>query len=89
MMNNMMPELQKIERRIESLKSITSANKEMTEIMHRDAEQIFYKETLRLRDRMKDMFSHIKKDKSKKEDTELSSEEDEAEETLTGARMND
>eukprot|EP00972_Heterocapsa_arctica_P106404 15675263-Heterocapsa_arctica.AAC.1 len=34
------------------------------------------------------MFSHIK-GKSKKEDTEVSSEGDEEEETLTGARMKD
>eukprot|EP00972_Heterocapsa_arctica_P060078 8860764-Heterocapsa_arctica.AAC.1 len=75
MVNNMKPELQKIEGRIESLESITSANKEMTEIMDKDAEHIFYKEHLKIRDRIKDMFSHIKG--SKKEDTEVSSEEDE------------
>eukprot|EP00972_Heterocapsa_arctica_P046715 6895033-Heterocapsa_arctica.AAC.1 len=54
MMNNMKPELHNIEGRIESLEIITSANKEMTEIMNKDAEQILYKETLRIRDRIKD-----------------------------------
>eukprot|EP00972_Heterocapsa_arctica_P047656 7028321-Heterocapsa_arctica.AAC.1 len=59
----------------------------MTEIMNKDTEHIFYKETRRIRDRIKDMFSHIKV-KSKKVDTEVSSEEEEEQETLTGARMN-
>eukprot|EP00972_Heterocapsa_arctica_P049849 7332512-Heterocapsa_arctica.AAC.1 len=69
MVNNMKPELQNIEGRIESLEDITSANKEMTEIMSKETEQVLYKETLKIRDRIKEMFSHIKGN-LKKEDTD-------------------
>eukprot|EP00972_Heterocapsa_arctica_P111036 16347539-Heterocapsa_arctica.AAC.1 len=70
MMNKLMPELQNIEGRIESLENTHSASKEFTYIMYNDAESIFYTETLKIRDRIKDMFSRVKKNKSNKEDTD-------------------
>eukprot|EP00972_Heterocapsa_arctica_P075631 11156783-Heterocapsa_arctica.AAC.1 len=86
MINNMMPELRNIEGRIESLENITS--KEMTENRSKEAEDILYQETLKIRDRIKELSSYIK-NRSKKEDTDQSSEEEEEEEELTGARRND